>query len=562
MSGKVEVAVTPKSFELAAGDTAEATATLRNLGQSVDQLTLNVEMLDPEWYSLPVSSVALFPNDQDNLKIMLHPPKDAEVKSGTCPFRIRVISQDNPKEETTVDLAIEIQGVPGIEMDISPQNITGWRGVYNIQIDNPSDVEAKVQLSASDARGKLRYHLQPESLSVASGGRENVVLAVRLGWLSFLGGAKEFDFQVRASVIGAVEAKTIDAQLIRVASYKYLPKVRVPWLIRRPNIHTFEVTTTDQRDFKLSWFVKRATEVKLGDEIIESKGEKLVSPTEATSYVLTANNKHGISNQTVNVEPLPAPKARTSERIRTSLSPTSIEVAAGGIPVQATLELQNLGDIVDKFVVEVEGIDESWYSRSASSIALMPQATDQVVISFQPPKKKGVRAKAYPFAVAAKSQNSPEEVTSILGSMEVLPLVEYKLGVRPYRVTTRRKGKYRINLTNNSVSDANVSLEATDLDEGLNLRIKEENPIVPSWNSIEIPMVVKPKKGSIMGERRRFDITLTSTDATGNSQTVNCEMSQNPPIRSWRSVFRFIKVIIFIALMGTLIGFLIHWGGG
>jgi len=48
MSGKIEVAVAPKSFVITAGDTIEATATLRNLGQSVDQLTLGVGMIDPE----------------------------------------------------------------------------------------------------------------------------------------------------------------------------------------------------------------------------------------------------------------------------------------------------------------------------------------------------------------------------------------------------------------------------------------------------------------------------------------------------------------------------------
>ena len=562
MSGKIEVAVDSTSFVLAAGDTAEVIATLRNLGQSVDQLTLSIEMLDPEWYSLPVSSVALFPNDQDNLRINLHPPKTAETKAGSYPFQVKVVSQDNVEEEAIADLAIEIRGIPGVELDISPESITGWRGVYNIQVNNPGDVEAVVHLSASDARNGLRYRLQPETLTVASGGQETATLEVKLGWLSFLGGMKEFDYQILASVAEAGEAKSINGQLIRRAFYTYLPKIRVPWLRRRPNINTFEVTTLDRRDFKLRWSVKRASEVKLGDEDVESEGERWVSPTEAMSYVLTASNKHGMLNQTVNVRPLQIPEAKASERIRSLLSPTSLQAAAGGIPVQATLELQNLGDVVDKFVVEIEGIDEAWYSRSASSIALMPQAIDKVLISFQPPKRKGIRAREYQFAVSAHSQNNPEEATTILGNLEVLPSVEYRLGVRPYRVTTRKKGKYRINLTNTSVSDANVSLEATDLDEGLKFSFKDENPVIPAWDSIEIPMVTKPKRGSMVGEQKRYDITVTTTDAVGMSQTANCEMHHKPFIRSWRTIFRIVRLILFIGIIGTLIGFLIHWGGG
>jgi len=560
MASKIEVTVAPTSFILAAGDTAEATATLRNLGQSIDQLTISIEMLDSQWYSLPVSSVALFPNDQDDLKLNLHPPKTAEVKPGSYPFRMKVVSQEG--EETTVDLAIEIRGIPSVELTISPQRIAGWKGTYNIQVDNPGDVETSVQLSAKDAKGKLRYRLQPQTLTVPGNGRAAANLEVRLGWLSFLGGEKEFNFQALAIAAEAEEAKTVDGQLVRRPLSEYLPKVKLPWLRRRPAIQAFRATTEDKREFKLNWAVKRTKEVKLGDENVEPRGERLVSPTEATDYVLTASNKYGIVSQTVNVQPITVPKARVSERIRALLSPTSLQVAAGGVPVQSTLELQNLSEIVDKFVVEIEGIDESWYSRSASSIALMPNVTDRVVISLQPPKKKGVKAKTYPFAVTVHSENNPEEATSILGDLAILPSVEFKLEVRPYRVTGRRKGKYRVNLANTSVSDADINLEATDLEEGLKFRFKNESPVVSAWNTIEIPVVAIPKRGKMIGEGKRYDITLTATDAQGSSQTVRCELHHNPLIRSWKTIFRAIRIIVFLAIIGTLLGFLIHWGGG
>jgi uncharacterized membrane protein len=86
MSSKIEVTVTPQAFTLAAGDTTEAIATIRNLGQSVDQLTISIDGLAPGWYTLPVSSAALFPKDQDNLKIVIHPPKAPETRGALIPF--------------------------------------------------------------------------------------------------------------------------------------------------------------------------------------------------------------------------------------------------------------------------------------------------------------------------------------------------------------------------------------------------------------------------------------------------------------------------------------------
>ena len=221
-----------------------------------------------------------------------------------------------------------------------------------------------------------------------------------------------------------------------------------------------------------------------------------------------------------------------------------------------------MSDIVDKFSVGIEGIDESWYNRSASSIALMPQATDKVLISFQPPKKRGVRARKYPFAITINSQNTPEEMTVILGNLEVLPWVEFKLEVRPYRVSARRKGRYRVNLANTSGSDTRVRLEGTDLDEGLEFYFEDDNPIVTAWNTIEIPVIVKPNRGSMVGERQRYDITVIATDSTEIAQTAKCEMQHRPFIRSWRTVFRFVRILVFIGVIGALMGFLIHWGGG
>ncbi|MFO7996826.1 MAG: hypothetical protein R6U93_06790 [Dehalococcoidia bacterium] len=563
MSNKIELAVTPNNFTLAAGEIMEAIATIRNLGQSVDQLTISIDGLAPGWYTLPVSSAALFPNDRDNLKIVLHPPKAPETRGGSYPFRVNVISQENPTEKATADLTIEIQAIPELELALSPQTTTGRKGIYQIIVSNPGATDTTVRLTASDAKGTLRYDLNPESPTVPGGGRAEATMEARRGGLaSILGGKKEVDFHVSAALPGAEEGKTVGGQLVCIPWYQTLPRIRLPWMARPPAIGVFKATTEDKREFKLNWSVKRATEVKLNDEDVDHVGETMVHPSETTKYVLTASNKHGSSSQTLEVRPLPLPHAKSSERIRASLSPMALQVQAGVFPVQATLQIQNLGEIVDKFLIEIEGLDETWYSRSASSIALMPQATDQVQISFQPPKKKGVKAKAYPFAVTVRSQTAAEEATSIVAQLEVLPSVDFKVGVNPYRVSSRKKGTFRIKLANTGVSDIKFALEATDLDEGLSFAFKTDNPEVAAWNTIEVPMVARPKRSSRMGEKKRYDITVTAVAGEGNMQTANCELYHSPLIGSWRPIVKAIRVIIFLAIIGVAVYFLLRLGGG
>ena len=563
ISNKIEVTVTPKTFTLSVGDAVEATAIIRNLGQSVDQLTLSIDGLAPGWYTLPVSSAALFPNDQDSLKIVLHPPKAPETRGGSYPFRVHVLSQEHPDERATVDLAVEIQTIPELELSLSPRTASGRKGVYQVLVSNPGSAETTVRLAASDAKGALRCDLQPESLTVPGGGQAEATLEARArGPGSILGGKRQVDFRVSAALPGAEEGKTIDGQMICIPWYQTLPRIRLPWMARSPAIHVFKATTQDRREFKLSWSVKRATEVKLDDEDVDPVGETLVRPAETMKYVLIASNKHGSSSQTLEVSPPPLRQARVSERIRASLSPMTLQVQAGVFPTQATLQIQNLGEIVDKFVVEIEGLDETWYSRSASSIALMPQASDQVQISFQPPKKKGVLAKTYPFTVIVRSQSAPEEATSIVAQLEVLPSTDFKLGINPYRVSCRKKGSFRINLPNTGVSDIRFTLKATDLDEGLRFHFETDAPEVAAWNTMEVPMIARPKRGSKVGEKKRYDITVTAIAGEGNMQTANCELHHSPLIGSWQPIVKAVRIGIFLAIIGAAVYFLLRLGGG
>lgn len=162
-----------------------------------------------------------------------------------------------------------------------------------------------------------------------------------------------------------------------------------------------------------------------------------------------------------------------------------------------------------------------------------------------------------------RSQTIPEEVTSIVGQIEVLPLVEFKLGVNPHRISCRRKGTFRVSLASTGVTDASFTLEAIDLDEGLRFRFKKgENPVVTAWNTVEVPMIAKPKRGSMVGEKKRYDITVTATADDGKVQSVNCELNHAPLMSSWRPILRLIRVIIVLAILGVAVYYILRLGGG
>ncbi|MDY6892470.1 MAG: hypothetical protein SVO26_01980 [Chloroflexota bacterium] len=567
MPDKIMVAASPANLKLMPGDTAETIATLRNLGPTVDQLVLSIDGIDQGWYTLPVSSVALFPNDQDELKIIVHLPKTDEVKAGSYPFKIHINSQENPGETATTELAIEIGEMLELQMDISPMEIAGRRGTYQVKVANPSNDDIVVNLAARDAHNRLRYEFNTNTVTVKKSSQAEATLQVRLGWLAFLGGEKPFDFQVTATVQGRDHklkegTKTASAKLVRPSLIGGVPKIRIPWFSRSPVIDAFGAMTEDRREFTLRWTVRRAQEVSVDGEKVDDIGEKQIYPTETKKYTITARNKQKTVSQSVEVDPLPLPKVQTSERIRAALNPGELKAQAGVVPATATLQIQNLSEIVDKFVIEVHGIENSWYSRSASSVALMPQATDHVQISFSPPKKQGVRSGDYPFVVVTRSESSPQEVSTVPGQLQVIPSPEFRVEMRPFRINCRRKGTFRVALINSGVTDVNITLEATDLEEGCKFNFENRETGLVAWSTLEVPVVVKPERGFFVGENKTYDVTVTAMDRDGNPQKATCQLNHRPIFKSWKSIFKILRAIVVIAVVAVVVYFVIHWGGG
>jgi hypothetical protein len=157
----------------------------------------------------------------------------------------------------------------------------------------------------------------------------------------------------------------------------------------------------------------------------------------------------------------------------------------------------------------------------------------------------------------------PNEIASVVGQLEVLPATEIKIKINPFRVSAMRKGLYRVNLTNTNVSDASMALEASDLDEGCQFQFTPPKLLLGAWNNIEVPLMIRPKRGSIIGEIKRFDVTVTANvEGAGASLSANCEFNHKPLMKNWKPIWRAIRIIIVVAIIIVAIYFILKLGGG
>jgi hypothetical protein len=75
-------------------------------------------------------------------------------------------------------------------------------------------------------------------------------------------------------------------------------------------------------------------------------------------------------------------------------------------------------------------------------------------------------------------------------------------------------------------------------------------------------MTVKPKRGSIIGETKTFNVTVTATAEGAEIQPAQCEFSHKPFMKNWKPIWRMIRAIIVIIILVVAIYYIIRLGGG
>src|SRR4051812_2394784 len=192
------------------------------------------------------------------------------------------------------------------------------------------------------------------------------------------------------------------------------------------------------------------------------------------------------------------------------LTPSKIEVEPGATPAEAIVVIQNLGDLVEQYTVEIIGLDGDWFTAPVASVGLFPQDRDQVRVSFHPPKRPGLRAGAYHFKVRVRSRSGGTERTAE-GVLDVHGYAVYRLDMSPRRQKARGKGQFKVQLTNSGTADARLSLAAQDAEEACRFRFgSPDEVLVPAAGKLEVPLTVTPKRRPWLGGETAHAFTVNA----------------------------------------------------
>jgi hypothetical protein len=145
----------PALVNLEPGQAAEILVTIHNLSDIIQQYTIDVSDLEPDWYTVPVISSRLFPQDRDQVRIRLHPPKRPGMRLGAYHFRILVAARSQTDEwlsEGISEGVLDVRGVASFRLvDILPHSRVGRReGTYRLQIENTGSADVRLHLEGHD----------------------------------------------------------------------------------------------------------------------------------------------------------------------------------------------------------------------------------------------------------------------------------------------------------------------------------------------------------------------------------------------------------------------------
>ena len=382
MSANIVLSLSSTKLEVAPGESVETTITIRNQSKIVDQFGIRIQGLSPTWWTLSTSSVSLFPGDQGEAKLTIHPPKEAESKAGSYSFQVRAVSQANSEEMTEEEAYLVLRGFLVWDVEMSPTKVVGRSGTYRLTASNSGNTDITLIFEGKDAEEALDYTFSHNKVTVPAG--ESALITLKVNPKKKEKG-KLHNFQVLARLaeakVSSKEAKTIDGQFeyqrrwpwkwillgiaIAVAAFLVWKFLIPPSL---PVINSFtadpEIIAVGESS-TLSWDVSGATTATIdqeveGVELDPSTGTFTVSPTTTTNYTLEAINKAGNITDTVQVRVLPVINSFT-------VGPPSITVGE-----ESTLSWDVSGATTVTIDQEVEGVD---LDPNAGTFAVSPSTT-------------------------------------------------------------------------------------------------------------------------------------------------------------------------------------------
>ena len=245
----IVVNLSPPEVKVAAGgEPVEIIANVRNASNTVDQYSIEIENLDPSWYTIMVQSVSLFPGDSAPIPIRIHPPKGSNTRAGQHTFAVRARSYADPSMIGVTKGSVVVSSYSIFTIELAPKRVTGTRGKFRLSIANGGNSDTQLELTGRDPEAGLNYSFSPSAPSVPPGQKKVVPVTVRRKGFRLVGEAEKYQFVLNARPVDGTEkeAKEVQGEFVftpRFRTWKWpilmlvIPLLLAAWIIFKPDVN-------------------------------------------------------------------------------------------------------------------------------------------------------------------------------------------------------------------------------------------------------------------------------------------------------------------------------------
>lgn len=165
--GRIGIVVEPDSTgqypTLEPGRPTSLPVTLLNQGPVVDHFKVTLDGLPPSWLPSAPPTVQLMPGAQQQVNIVIQPPRSARARAGQYPAALRVTSQDNPNQFAETRLTLNVAPFAQFSTELFPQKVKAGKPA-RLTVTNNGNHQELYQLTWVDRADELQF--QPPSMQL------------------------------------------------------------------------------------------------------------------------------------------------------------------------------------------------------------------------------------------------------------------------------------------------------------------------------------------------------------------------------------------------------------
>jgi hypothetical protein len=198
MAEELEVQLSPAHVPMAPGGSpTEVTVTIQNRSDSVAEYAVELIGLEPDWFTPPPSSIRLFPQDRDQLRFALRPPRRAS--KGSYVYRV-VVRSSHGSAQGSAEGTLEVSGTVAYRLEVLPRRQTGrGQGTFQAQLTNTGSADVQLTLDGQAADGNCEVRFSRDGTTrVQVGQKVDVPLRVRPFQRPWVGPESSYNFNVTA----------------------------------------------------------------------------------------------------------------------------------------------------------------------------------------------------------------------------------------------------------------------------------------------------------------------------------------------------------------------------